>query len=223
MGWYYQPIGGRSTVDKDRFLRSEVEQISDKPGKAEIKVIKSAFVGSTWYAAVLIGIPDQAPYTVAYVYLTQMGRDGDFGYKPMDESVGPCEVDCPVGIMNLLTPIDQLPGAGYAADWRARVAAARERKAGVRRQQARIISGTRIRFATPLRFNDGASYDRFIAEAMSWRGRMILAFRPVDAGDHPLGGRYRIGGRVLATAEIETAERTTSATPTLMRVDQTVA
>ena len=223
MGWYYQPIGGRSTADKDAFLRSEIEQIADTPGKPEIKVVKSAFVGSTWYAAVLIGIPDQTPYTVAYVYLTQMGRDGDFGYKPMDESVGPCEVDCPIGIMNLLTPIDQLPGVGYAADWRARVAAAREHKAGARRQRARIVSGTRLRFATPLRFTDGTSYDRFVAEAMSWRRRTIIAFRPVDAEDRPLGGRYRIRARVLATAEIETAERTTSATPTLTRVDQIVA
>jgi len=223
MGWYYQPIGGRSTADKDRFLRSEIEQIADKPGKAEIKVIKSAFVGSTWYAAVRISVPDQTPYTVAYVYLTQMGRDGDFGYKPMDESVGPCEVDCPVGIMNLLTPIDQLPGVGYAADWRARVAAAHERKAGARRQRARIVSGTRIRFATPLRFTDGASYDRFIAETMSWRGRTIIAFRPVDADGRSIGDRYRIQGRVLATAEIETVQDTTPATPMLRSMDQSVA
>lgn len=223
MGWYYQLIGGRSTADKDRFLRSEIEQIADKPGKAEITVVKSAFVGSTWYAAVRIGVPDQTPYTVAYVYLTQMGRDGDFGYKPQDESVGPCDVDCPVGIMKLLTPIEQLPGVGYAADWRAQVAAARERKAGLRRRQSRVISGTRIRFAVPLRFTDGASYDRFVAETMSWRGRTILAFQPIDADGRSIGGRYRIRGRVLATAVIETAERTTPATPASASLDQTAA
>jgi len=223
MGWYYQPIGGRSTADKDTFLRGEIEQIADKPGKAEIKVVKSAFVGSTWYAAVRISVPDQTPYTVAYVYLTQMGRDGDFGYKPQDESVGPCEVDCPVGIMNLLTPIDQLPGVGYAADWRARVAIARVRKVEARRQQSRIVSGTRIQFANALRFTDGASYDRFVAVAMPWRRRTILAFQPVDADGRPRGGRYRISGRVLATAEIETAECTTPATSTPASLDQSAA
>ncbi|MDD2878318.1 MAG: hypothetical protein PHT60_14100 [Acidiphilium sp.] len=214
MGWYYQPIGGRSTADKDRFLRGEIEQIADKPAKAGIKVIKSAFVGSTWYAAVQISIPDQTPYTVAYVYLTQMGRDSDFGYKPMDESVGPCEVDCPVGIMKLLTPIEQLPGVGYAADWRARVEAAREQKATLRQHRTRIASGTRIHFATPLRFTDGASYERFVAESLQWRGRTILVFVPIDSEGRWIGGRCRINRRVLATAEIETAEHATPATPT---------
>lgn len=206
MGWYYQQIRGRSAADKDAFLRGEVEQISDQPGKAAITVIKSSFVGSTWYAAVMISAADQAPYTVAYVFLTQMSRDGDFGYKPMDESVGPCEVDCPSGIMKLLTPVEQLPGAGYAADWRARVAAAHEQKTRLRQHGARIVSGTRLRFATPVRFTNGLSYDWFVAEPIARRGRTILTFVPLDPNGHQICGRYRISRRVLATADIEVSD-----------------
>jgi hypothetical protein len=206
MGWYYQAIRGRSVADKDAFLRSEVEHPPSDPAKPTVTVIKSAFVGTTWYAAVRISVPNETPYTVAYVFLTNMRRDGEFGYKPMDESVGPCEVECPLGIMTLLTPIEHLPGAGYAADWRARVAAARESKTKIRQHKARIIGGTRLRFATPLRFTDGASFDRFVARPMERRGRTIMTFIPLDAEGHPMGGRYRISTRVLATAEIETAD-----------------
>lgn len=205
MGWYFQHIRGRSRADKDRFLRSEIEQISDKPGKAAISVIKSAFVGSTWYAAVRISVPDQPPYTVAHVFPTQMCRDGEFGYKPMDERVGPCEASCPVGIMGLLTPIEQLPNRSYAGEWRTRVAAEHERAAGLRRLSARIVNGTRIRFQTPIRFTDGQSFDRFLATSMERRGRTILVFVPLCRDGHRIGGRYRISRRALAAAEIEDA------------------
>jgi hypothetical protein len=39
-----------------------------------------------------------------------------FGYKDMEESMGPHECDCPKSILDLLTPTD----AQYARQWRAR-------------------------------------------------------------------------------------------------------
>jgi hypothetical protein len=43
-----------------------------------------------------------------------------FGYKDMDESMGPCEAACPPAILDLLTPTDR----PYAVAWRERCRAA---------------------------------------------------------------------------------------------------
>lgn len=40
----------------------------------------------------------------------------NFGYKDMDESMGPCESECPERILDLLTPTEY----EHAKDWRAR-------------------------------------------------------------------------------------------------------
>jgi hypothetical protein len=45
-------------------------------------------------------------------------KGGGFGYKSMDESMGPCEVNCP------LSYLDMVPDPGsYATEWRKRVRA----------------------------------------------------------------------------------------------------
>lgn len=54
-------------------------------------------------------------------------EDGyDFGYKDMDETVGPNPVDCPEHILNLLTPTNN----ARAMDWRATCRANVEARAG---------------------------------------------------------------------------------------------
>ena len=47
------------------------------------------------------------------------GRDGDWGYKPLDETVGPSYWSCPMRLLNLATE----PIGGCAAEWRAEVRA----------------------------------------------------------------------------------------------------
>lgn len=54
---------------------------------------------------------------VFLVKFVPLGQDGcNFGWKDMDETMGPCEADCPRRILELLTPTDN----EYANDWRAR-------------------------------------------------------------------------------------------------------
>ena len=71
----------------------------------------------------------------------------------MDETVGPCQCDCPDRIMRLLTPIDDLPNPGYAADWRARVEARKnaKRQQPQRRQSLRVGSIVTLRTAATFR------------------------------------------------------------------------
>jgi hypothetical protein len=51
-------------------------------------------------------------------------RGGGWGYKDMDESMGPVEVSCPVKFLDMVPD----PG-GYATEWRAKVRAAAAKRA----------------------------------------------------------------------------------------------
>src|SRR3546814_11745666 len=54
---------------------------------------------------------------VCLVRWNPRAKDGYiFGYKVMEESLGPCEADCPARILDLLTP----PDKEYAREWRTR-------------------------------------------------------------------------------------------------------
>lgn len=79
------------------------------------EVLKSAMVGSTYYAAVR----NKKGEVWAAVFLTcgRTRHDGTaWGYKDMDETMGPNEDKCPASILALLTPTDDKD----ANEWRER-------------------------------------------------------------------------------------------------------
>ena len=77
-------------------------------------VLKDSIVGNTWYAAVR---EEKSGDVFAAVVLTEDGdKDYNFGYKDMDETVGPIECDCPKSILRELGETDSL----LANDWRIR-------------------------------------------------------------------------------------------------------
>lgn len=100
------------------------------------RIVKSAMVGSTYYAAVqtlkkYVGtdvngksvyedIPENDIETFAYVILTSV-KDGEFYYKEMSEDMGPYESKCPKSIIKVLSPTD----SEYANAWRQRCLAAK--------------------------------------------------------------------------------------------------
>ena len=75
--------------------------------RRECAVLKSAMVGSTYYAAVKC-TADEYSSVGAVVCLTSTDRKDyfNFSYKDMDETMGPFKYDCPKGILDLLTPTD---------------------------------------------------------------------------------------------------------------------
>lgn len=106
---------------------------TDKDGNilSTNKVLKSAMVGSVYYAAVQTDKPGRESSVWAAVFLTcgMVKHDGCiWGYKDMDETVGPCESKCPASILALLTPTD----SQWANEWRERcrknIAEAAERR-----------------------------------------------------------------------------------------------
>ena len=100
--------------------------------RGHFNVLKSAMVGSTYYAAVsplkrggakdetgnyiYIDIPENERTVFGVVFLTSSNMKDyyNFAYKDMDESCGPYKYDCPKSILDLLTPTEN----EYANEWR---------------------------------------------------------------------------------------------------------
>ena len=126
MGWLYY---GRVPGD----IRAEIARICESATtEPRMRAIAIARVGTTWYAALeaRYATPEAAracSYTRAFpptddgryvfgaVFLTQIGGDG-WGYKDLDETMGPVASEAPAAILDRLTPTT----APHALDWRQR-------------------------------------------------------------------------------------------------------
>lgn len=82
-------------------------------GYAELNVLKSVMVGTHYYAAIEVKRNGVREYVFATTALTSI-RDGWFGYKDMDETMGPYLYECPKSILDLLTETDN----ELAIEWR---------------------------------------------------------------------------------------------------------
>lgn len=69
-------------------------------------------------------------------------QDGDWGYKDMDESMGPCYYTCPANLVRRVPD----PKIGYSTEWREKW-----ERAQTRRVQ-RVPDGAVVSFAQPLTF-----------------------------------------------------------------------
>ena len=136
MGWtgtnavHYKYRSGRRTVD----TKAECDALWSQDN-GRFKVMKSAMVGSTYYAAIqimkeylkgttefksenLVDIPEEKREIFGTVILTSVDMKDyyNFSYKEITETMGPCEDHCPIGIINLLTPTT----SEWANQWRDR-------------------------------------------------------------------------------------------------------
>ncbi len=138
---------------------------------------------------------------VCLVRYTPNDREGYvFGYKDMDESMGPVESECPEVILDLLTPTD----GAYALAWRARCRANAERRRK-RSAKPRPRPGQTIVFDQPLVARDGRRFDRLVAVANSRSPRTLL-FRDLEGGGPetsgiPAGGRLSSSRQGFSPAE----------------------
>lgn len=111
---------------------------------AERPILASGVVDGVFYAAVQNG--DEV---FGAVVLMQRAKDYfNFGYKAMDDAMGPWESQAPAKVLDLLTPTDN----ENANEWRARC----------RANLAKVLKkGDKVRFAERLSFTNGASLDTF--------------------------------------------------------------
>lgn len=134
MGWtsYHADYYKKGTVDR----KAECDAYFMEGLNAGFyQVVKSAVVGSVYYAAVqtlkrysketdgngeriIEDIPENERETWAAVFLTSVDMKDyyNFAYKDMSEDVGPCEDSCPASILKLLSPTD----SEWALAWRER-------------------------------------------------------------------------------------------------------
>ena len=117
MGWdgTYTNMYKNGKVDVKRFLDNEFTWKSESG--QENTVIKSAMVGSVYYAAISVkNHPQDGDSVFCAVCLTSTKRqDGcNIFWKSMTEYDGPINYDCPIGILKLLTPTD----SEWAKNWR---------------------------------------------------------------------------------------------------------
>lgn len=135
MGWtsycasHYKYVKGKRTVDR----KAECDAyFMEGLNKGHFNVVKSAMVGSTYYAAVQLlrrctghddngnyfyeEVPENERTTWAAIFLTSVDMKDyyNFSYKDMDETVGPYKRDCPKNILDLLSPTE----SQWANEWR---------------------------------------------------------------------------------------------------------
>jgi hypothetical protein len=173
MGWLTMSrhhMGGHATPKS--YLDAQFTYSRDVDGVAKgLKLLASSCQQNrTYYAAaqeMVDGVGGAVFAIVCKVMWNPRSKTAEhFGYKDMDESMGPCEDNCPAYILDFLTPTD----TEHALDWRLRCRANLERRA------RRIEDGDRIKLASPLTFTDGHVGNEFIVVK---RGRR-LSFRDPD-------------------------------------------
>ena len=113
-----------------------------------------------YYAAVQTTMPKKDPTIWAAVYMLDYRREDvyDFGYKDMDETMGPNIDRCPKSILDRLTTTD----SEYANSWRKRCWARINR----RQRQPRLVQGLVIQLDHPLTFMDNVTLERLVVSSV---------------------------------------------------------
>lgn len=140
MGWTgYYPTHHKNDGSIDRKAELDYELFTRWYGHDNAHaLLKSAVVGSTYYAAAR----SQRGNVYGLVVITQVDRKtGEFYYKDMSEDMGPFYYDCPPSILKLLSPTD----SESALEWRRLCREKAERKKSPT-ALANLPIGARIRF-----------------------------------------------------------------------------
>lgn len=115
MGWTSYNVPTTYDLKKRRYTIDRKAECDKLYNGDNFEVLKSAMVGSTYYAAIRAKRSNEVFATVVLTH-TNMSDYWNFSYKDMDETCGPCESKCPMSILKLLTETD----SEYAKAWRQR-------------------------------------------------------------------------------------------------------
>lgn len=161
MGWSFG-------FGKPRSVRDEIAGLctwDNKHGKAEPIFITRR--GSIWYAAVRstpspsgshdagkfeYTLDEDGSYVFAAVFLTRTDS-GDWGYKGMDEAMGPVESGAPLKLLDMLSETT----SQSALNWRQRC----RDNAAWQRKREKLADGDVVRFKQVISFTNGHNQDTF--------------------------------------------------------------
>lgn len=176
MGWvaycasHYKYVKGKRVVDRKAECDSIFGSEDSYNGAYHLKNLKSAMVGSTYYAAIertnKDNPEDRIVFAVICLTSTDMTDYHNFAYKDMDETCGPYKCDCPKGILDLLTPTD----SEFANAWRKKCYEAHAKKKDPNALK-NLPVGTKIKVVMPF----DTKYHRkgqevVLAKCWNWRG-----------------------------------------------------
>ncbi|MDB4590945.1 hypothetical protein OAH77_04510 [Flavobacteriaceae bacterium] len=118
MGWTslftYEVNPQTSTKERNEQIKKWFVETNLRPVE-KYEALKMQVVGNVLYAAVKLKKTNRV---TAFIYVFSLDSNGhEYYYKDMDESVGPCNYDCPMSIIKLLTPTERK----WANEWREKV------------------------------------------------------------------------------------------------------
>lgn len=188
MGWSYHTARHytrRGAIDRKKEL--------DVSWTGKFTVLKSSMVGSTYYAAIKI---EDTGEVFAAVYLTSSNMKDvfNFGYKPMDETLMPYEVNCPLSILGLLTPTDCQDANAWRNACRRN---AEEKKSSSSAVLSKLPIGSKIIWTVP---SDGFSFSKKGEKVELVKLRYPSRVRPLWVN---LAGSYRISPKHLNMKDVE--------------------
>jgi len=181
MGWLYMSrasLGGHQSAKSYLDAQFTYERPQEDGGSRGLRVLASACPGNrVYYAAAQVienGVGGKVFAIICLVRWNSRDKEGYvFGYKDMEESMGPCEAHCPAAILDLLTSTTNQ----HALEWRARC------RVNLALRARKLHDGDRIRLPEPMTFTDGHQALEFV---VCKRGRRIILRDPET------GGLYRI-------------------------------
>jgi len=148
MGWTFTSKGRESVREFfEKQWNRETPELSQK-------ILACYATWTTAYMAFEIKTPEKREVVGVVCQLRHVPRAKDgynFGYKDMDETVGPCEFRCPATILALLTPTTH----EYALDWRKRC----QERIDKRAKAPSVKAGDWVKFASPITFRGGETLD----------------------------------------------------------------
>ena len=142
MGWWGVYYGGKAPNRKDRLQMILHQEELDKETEHG-KLIDVSLVGTTVYGAYYNKRLDK----VIGIVLLSHWCDGELRIKSMDETVGPTHVQCPMRILNKLSPLTPEDDPhGWCAKWREQCVAYNKQPKG---ELSKLPLYTRIRLHNP--------------------------------------------------------------------------
>jgi uncharacterized protein DUF6927 len=172
MGWLYR---NEPSDDPLAYLKAKYNYDCDTH---TLKTLDGARVRNTVYLAVRsTDKKTSRSFVFAAVIMISNTKKWGFGYKDQTESMGPNQFDCPLRITHLLSPVADLPHAGYTADWRARVAAYHDEQRQRRQRRTSLDVGSIVTLPAATRFSGGITASEF--RVAHFRRRTPI-FEPLD-------------------------------------------
>ena len=125
MGWYYTVGGSRKEII------AELTAEQSRPNGGYFKTIRKCTSGNTLWTVHESKVGDEIQTWIGCYLLANGGNHEGWGYKPMDESMGPYYFTCPLAYLDLAPVVNE--------EWRKEVLAhwARRKERDAKRREIR--------------------------------------------------------------------------------------